>query len=101
LGKLTCYGKIVSRNRWEKILYLVSIIRDISCAVPLTQDEQFGDEVKNRIARKLAHIAPTYQSRIQKIIYEKFFLLGTNVLENIDLVMKFVVEGIVDPELRS
>lgn len=88
-------------NRLEKILYLVSIIRDISCVLPLTQDEQFGHEVKNRIEIKLAHITPAYQSRIQKILYEKFLLLDTDTLENIDLLTKFVVEGIVDPELST
>jgi hypothetical protein len=93
--------EVALRNRLEKILYLVSIIRDISCAVPLIQDEQIGGEIKNCIEGKLAHIAPAYRSRIQEIIYEKFFLLGTNTLENIELVTKFVVEGIVDPELRS
>jgi len=93
--------KLVSRNSLEKILYLVSIIRDISCAMPLTQDEQFEDEVKNHIEEKLAHIAPAYRARIQKILYEKFLLLDANTLENIDLLTKFVVEDIVDPELST
>jgi len=88
--------KLVLRNRWERILHLVSIIRDISCAVPLAQDEQFGHEVRNRIERRLAHITPAYRSSIQEIIYRKFPLLGANTLENIDLLTKFAVEDLID-----
>jgi len=93
--------KIASRNKWEKTFHLASLIRDISCAVPLTQDEQIGEEIKDYIAKKLAHISSDYQLRIQKIIYEGFSLLGTNTFENIDLVTKLVVEDIVDYELSQ
>ena len=93
--------KIALRDRLEKILYLSSVIRDISCAVPLTRDEQIGAEIKNYIGKKLAHMTPDCQSRIQKIIYEGFPLLDTNTFENIDLITKLVVEEIVNYELKE
>jgi len=93
--------KIASRNKWEKIFHLASVIRDISCAVPLTQDEQIGEEIKDYIGEKLIHISSDYQLRIQKIIYEGFSLLGTNTFENIDLITTLVVEDIVDYELSQ
>ena len=93
--------RIALRDKLEKIFYLTSVIRDISCAVPLTQDEQIGDEIKNYIKKKSAHITPDCQLRIQKIIYEGFSLLGNNTFENIDLITKLVVEEIIDYELKE
>lgn len=93
--------KIALRDKLEKIFHLTSIIRDISCAVPLTQDEQVGDEIRNYIKKKLAHISPDCQLKVQKIIYEGFSLLGSDTFENIDLITKLVVEEIVDYELKE
>jgi len=86
---------IVLKNKLEKILHLAAIVRDISCAVPLAYDKIFGDEIKESIRRRIAHISPEYQARIQKIIYKKFPLLGTDTFENIDLVTEWVIEEIV------
>jgi len=91
--------EIALRHRLEKILHLSAIIRDISCAVPLTTDERFGAEIKDHVEKKMAHITPAYQSRIRRIIYERFSLLGSDTLENIGLTTKFLVEEIIDPEL--
>ena len=91
--------EIALRHRLEKILYLSAMIRDISCAVPLTRDERFGAEIKDHIEKKMAHITPACQSRIQKIIYERFSLLSTDTFDNIGLTTKFLVEEIIDPEL--
>jgi hypothetical protein len=68
--------------------------------VPLTQDEQIGDEIKNYIGKKLAHITPDCQLRVQKIIYEGFLLLGTDTFENINLITKLAVEEFIDYELK-
>jgi len=93
--------EIASRDKLEKVFHLVSIIRDISCAVFLTQDKQVGDKIKEHISRKLAHMTPDYQSRIRGIIYEELPLLGTDTFENIDLITKLVVEEIIDYELKE
>ena len=93
--------KLALRNKLEKIFHLASVIRDISCAVPLTQDEQIGDEIKNYIEKKLAHTTPDCQLRVQKIIYEGFSSLGTDTFENIDLITKLMVEEIIDYELKE
>ena len=93
--------KLASRDKLEKIFHLASVVRDISCAVPLTRDEQIGDEIKNYIEKKIAHITPDYQLRLQKIIYDGFSSLGTNTFENIDLITKLVVEEIIDYELKE
>jgi hypothetical protein len=92
---------IASRDKLEKIFHLTAVIRDISCAVPFTQDEQIGEEIKNYIGKKLDHITPDYQSKLQRIIYEGFPSLGTNTFENIDSITKLVVEEIIDYELKE
>jgi hypothetical protein len=91
--------KLASRDKLEKIFHLASVIRDISCAVPLIQDEQIGGEIKNYIKKKIAHITPDYQSKVQRIIYDGFSSLGLNTFENIDLITKLLVEEIIDYEL--
>jgi len=93
--------EVALRNRLGKILYLASIIRDVSCAVPLIRDEQFGDEIKDYIGKKLAYITPAYQSKIRKIIYERFSLLNTDTFRNIALVTRFLVDEIIDYELAD
>jgi len=93
--------RLALRDKLEKIFHLTSVIRDISCVVPLTQDEQIGDEIKNYIKKKLAHITPDYQLKVQKIIYEGFSSLGTDTFENIDLITKLMVEEIIDYELKE
>lgn len=93
--------EIALRHRLEKILYLSALIRDISCALPLIRDERFGAEIKEHISKKIAHVTPDCQSRIHRIIYERFSLLGTDTLENIGLTTKFLVEEIIEPELND
>jgi hypothetical protein len=93
--------EIALRNRLEKTLYLTSIIRDVSCAVPLVRDEQFGDGIKDCIGKRLAYITPVCQSKIQKIIYERFSLLDTNTFRNIALITGFLVDEIIDYELAD
>ena len=91
--------KIASTNRLQKVLYLAALIRDISCAVPLVDDERFEDEIRQYIEKKLAHISPVPRSRIQSIIYQKFGLLGADTFENIELIAKLVTEEILAHEL--
>jgi len=91
--------ELALRHRLEKILYLGATIRDISCAVPLTRDERFGAEIKDHIERRIACVAPDYRSMMQRMIYERFSLLGNDTLENIGLTTKFMIEEIIDREL--
>lgn len=90
---------IASTNRLQEVLYLAALIRDISCALPLAYDERFGDEVRQYIEKKLAHVSLVPRSRIQSIIYQKFGLLGADTFEKIDLIAKWVADDILPHEL--
>ena len=83
----------------ENILHLAAVIRDISCAVPLAYDERFGAEIKEYIRNKLAHMSLDHRARIQRIIHEKFPLLGPDTFEKIELITKWVTEEILAYEL--
>lgn len=87
-------------NPLERIGYSVMAIRDISCAVPLTKDPKFGDEIKESIERKIDHLPQIYQSKINKITYETFPLLGNDTIENINSLTKAIAEEIIDYELK-
>ena len=91
--------EIALRHRLEKILYLVALVRDMSCAVPLTRDERFGAEIREHIEKRIACVALHYQSVIRRLICQRFSSLGTDTLENIGLTTKFLIEEIIDPEL--
>jgi hypothetical protein len=93
--------EIASTNRLQKILYLAALIRDISCAAPLVYNERFGvgDEIRQYIEKKLAHVSLVPRSRIQSIIYQKFGFLGADTFEKIDVIAKWVTEEILAHEL--
>jgi len=91
--------EIASRNKLEKLLHLISILRDVSCAIPLVNDERSGSWVKGLIERRVSHLTLDYSFRIQKIVYKKFPPLRTGTMEGIHLITKAVVEEIVGPEL--
>jgi hypothetical protein len=93
--------EIASRDKLEKILHLTSIIRDVSCAIPLTGDEKFWGEIKECIGKKMAHIALDCRSRIQRIVYKRFPLLAADTMGGINLISKAVVEEIIDYELSE
>lgn len=87
--------RIASTNRLQEVLYVTALIRDISCAVPLAYDERFGEEIRQYIDKKLAHVSLVHRSRIQSIIYQKFGLLGGDTFEKIDLIAKWVADEIL------
>lgn len=87
--------RLTSVNKPQQVLHLAALLRDISCAVPLVPDEKVGDEIRQYIESKLAHLSPDARSRLQGIIYEKFCLLGVDTLDNINLVAKWVTQEIL------
>jgi len=64
--------EITSRNKLEKILHLGSLLRDISCAVPLLQDAAFGEEMQACLARRLSYLPQIYQSRLERVLAQAF-----------------------------
>ena len=87
--------RIASTNKLQEVLYLVSIVRDTSCAVPLVYDERFGDEIRRYIEQKLACITLVARSGIERIIYEGFNVLGVDTFENINLIAELVTKDIL------
>jgi hypothetical protein len=83
----------------DRIIYLTMTVRDISCAIPLTQDSRFGDEIKALIERKMEHLPLNYKLKIKKIISEVFPSFTEDTFKNIDLLTNAIVKEIVCEEL--
>jgi len=83
----------------DRIIYLTMTVRDISCAIPLTQDSRFGDEIKALIERKMGHLPLNYKLKIKKIINEVFPSFTGDTFKNIDLLTNALVKEIVYEEL--
>lgn len=88
------YWEVASKNREERVLYLLSLLRDVAPFIP------FGAEVRELIERKLALLPPKYQSKIKGIIH-RLPLLGVDTKGNIGLLSRIVVEEILREEFET
>jgi len=93
--------KIALGNPLLKILYLVLVIRDVSCALPLLSEQKFKNEIRDSIQRRIAHLPPDYQTTIQKIFYEKISSLSSNTMKNITSITKVICDEILEGELKD
>lgn len=93
--------EIASKNKLEKILHLSSILRDVSCALPLLQEPRLGTELQTCIGRKLTHLTPAYQVKLQEIISQTFSSLTHDLFQNISSITQAVIQELLDYELSS
>jgi hypothetical protein len=83
----------------DRITYLTMTVRDISCAIPLTEDSRFGSEIKALTERKIEHLPVNYKLKIKKIIGEVFPSFTEDTFKNIDLLTNAIVKEIICEEL--
>jgi hypothetical protein len=86
--------ELASRDRGERALHLLSLIRDVGPFMPLIKEEVVGKCIEER----LAILPPIYQSRLKEVIHKWLPLLGTDTMANIDLITKRFVEEILSRE---
>ena len=93
--------EIVVRNALLRLIYIISVIRDISCAVPLLSDPRFGSEIRQAIETRIAPLPPDYRTIIRGTVYSKMPLLGTHTQENIRLISGVISSEILEGELKD
>ena len=93
--------EIASRNKLEKILHLSSILRDISCAVPLLRNATSGEEIRESLAGKLSHLPPEYQIKIKGILSRAFPPPQPDLLRSIDLLIREISRELLGYELNT
>lgn len=91
---------IAKLNPLARIIYLVMIIRDVSCAIPMLEDSKLGDEIQECLDKKVGHLPTSYKSTIQKIIGEMIQKFSEDTFQNINLLTKAIVEDIIRKELE-
>lgn len=93
--------KIALGDPLLRTLYLVLVIRDVSCALPLLSEQKFKNEIRDSIQGRIAHLPPDYQTIIQKIFYEKINSLSSDTMKNITLITKVICDEILEGELKK
>lgn len=92
--------RISSTNRLHKVLYLVALIRDISCAMPLLCEGNIKEEMASLISRKAAHLDGESKLKLNNVIYRENELLGTDSFVNIDVMTRMVTKEILLTEFN-
>jgi hypothetical protein len=90
--------KIGSQNPLGRILCSVSI-KDITYAIPLSNDKKIGDEIKKHIEERIAIFSSDYKEKIRKIAYDTFPSLHDKTMENINFVTKAIAKEVIEYEL--
>lgn len=91
--------EFVKASPMERIVYLVMIARDISSAMPLTEDPRFSGEIKMFIEKKIEHLPPNYRVKVRKIASEVFSSFNGDVFRKIDRLTNIIVRELIDEEL--
>lgn len=86
-------------NSLARIIYLIMMIRDVSCAIPMLEDLKFGDEIKKCLEERISHLPENYRLTIQKIIDEAIRKFSEDTFKNMNLLVKAFVGNIIRKEL--
>lgn len=88
--------KLSAGEKTSRILYLMAIIRDSACAIPLLQDYSIADDIKMRIDMKTAHLDNKYRSRITGITQEVAGCMGEDTFDNIEKISRLINREILN-----
>jgi len=93
--------EIAFRNKLEKILHLSSMLRDISCAVPLLGNATFGKELQECLARRLSHLPPAYRVRLERVLVRAFPPPHLELLPCVNSLIQVLSQELFSYELNS
>lgn len=93
--------EMAKSNPMARIVYLVMTIRDISCAVPLFKNPNFGEEMRVCMEKRIQHLPENYRETVQRIVGETIQKFSEDTFKNINLLVKAFVEDIIRKELGS
>ncbi len=93
--------EIALRKPLLRIVYIISVIRDASGAVPLLGLPKFGSEIRQAIETRMAHLPPDYRTIIRRMVYDEMSILGTNTEKNISLISRAITGEILEGELKD
>jgi len=93
--------EIAVRKPLLRLFYIISVIRDISCAIPLLSDPRFGSEIRQAIETRIGPLPPDYRTIIRRTVYSKMPLLGVHTQENIRLISRVISDEILEGELKD
>lgn len=79
------------KNRISRLLFLTSILKNIYCATPLLEDEEYGKEVENSIVESVNYLSQTLIGKILRMtkVASKF---SDDTRENLNLLIREVIK---------
>jgi hypothetical protein len=88
--------KLAEKNKTARLLFLVSLLKAPCCAAPLLEDEKYGKEIAESIARSLNLLPSELSTGILNIL-KAAPKLGENTHENLDLFITRLSETSIFP----
>jgi hypothetical protein len=88
-------------NPMAESLFLVSCLKTLSCALPLTIDEGFNEKIQAIIRESLYYLPNEYSTMLLDFIADFFPSLGTDTQSNINKITNMAVQRIINPILIS
>lgn len=88
--------KLSAANKSSRILYLMAIIRDIACAIPLLQEGSIADDINMRIDMKAAHLDDEYRTLITDIAQKVAGFMGEDTFDNIKKIGRLVNQEVLN-----
>lgn len=96
------------REAWElakddkaaRLLVLVSLLKAVCCAAPLTKDREYGGEMSESIKKSLSHLPKETSESLLRIL-DLATKFGKNTHENADLLLKKTLNGLTVGEKNA
>jgi len=88
---------IAKENKPARLLVLVSLLKTAFCAAPLLKDGRYGEEIAESISKSMIFLPVDLSTSLSRIL-EVSSKFGKNTQENVDLLVKRIVDEFVISE---
>jgi hypothetical protein len=91
--------EIAKNDRNARLIVLVSLLKTCCCAAPLLKDEKFGGDMEKLLTHSMNHLPVELVASILRLLKatDRF---GKNTHENVDLLMKAIIDEICPPNSK-
>ncbi len=92
--------EIAKTNNLTKLIFLVSILKNLCCVAPFLKEENYSLNIKKDLDKSLTYLPEKLKQKILSII-EETEKLGFDTQKNIEFLSQIIVEKLLKPLLSS
>ncbi|RLI02237.1 hypothetical protein DRO30_02945 [Candidatus Bathyarchaeota archaeon] len=92
--------EIAKINNLTKLIFLVSILKNLCCIAPFLKEENYSLNIKKDLDKSLTYLPEKLKQKILSII-EETEKLGFDTQKNIEFLSQIIVEKLLKPLLSS